>query len=480
MASKKYYEAALKRFNAKYQVNFAIDAMSEMAQAISSLDEANLDGVSSQENEQTTMMGYANLLSDVLTVYLDKNMRIKEAGSYGLPDFSLGEFIVDFEELMEEKYRAGLKVGQKPDRKPYEGAKLSDVFNFASGVVKGYGNSIPSVWAQGVIKGAMTVDGIRAVTDREFEKLMGLGGKLEQKVKGELDAETMNRLANVVAARDAMEKVRKSRGFFWWLGNIWVNRKERKFFNQLKKACEDLKKNHFPVDSVASQLRAGAFISTDSYDAVNLEKQTKPWRYEVAERFKKMANMAGYTQMLSFKLSDKLPNGKDLAIDKINELVEGAHEVNRYYDEDIKSGIKPKQAICSSMKIIFKQAYQVTASLQYDDMSDRLLATQILTDFMLKELTAAGLKGNPFSEYANGYALKNPDEMITEIETDIAQEGFDKDSVLAAFGDAAMEWGPDENKFNLFITGFDEGVVGAQSPMVQPQVKNVPTNVANI
>ena len=282
MASRKYYEATLKRFNAKYQINVSIDAMVELQSSLSALE------------EEPAMIDYASLLSDVLKIYLDKNTRIKESGTYGIPDFSLGEFIIDFEEVMEEKYRADLKAGQKPTREPYAGANLSDVFSFAGNLVKEYSKPLVSVWAGRIKKGVMSVDTMRAVTDGEYEKLMGIGGKLEQKVKGELDEETMKRLANVVAAREAMEKVRKSRGILWVLANLRINIREWKYMKQLRKACDDLKKNHFPVDSVASQLRAGAFIPTESYDAVNLEKQTKPWRYEVSERFKKMANITMY------------------------------------------------------------------------------------------------------------------------------------------------------------------------------------------
>jgi hypothetical protein len=249
---------------------------------------------------------------------------------------------------------------------------------------------------------------------------------------------------------------------------------------QLRKACDDLKKNHFPVDTVARQLSEGKFIPESSFNAANLEKQTKPWLYGVGDRFKKLTNMEGYTSMLTFKLSDRLPNGKSLTTDKINELVEGAHEVNRYYDEDINSGVEPKQAILSSMKIIFKQAYQLTGSLSYTNISERLLAAQIITDFTLKELTAAGLKGNPFAEYANGYALKNPDEMITEIQTDIEEEGFDKETVLENFDDALMKWGPDDSKFNISIDEFDDKKSVERSPMHQPKQKQDPFISTNI
>ena len=39
MASRKYYEATLKRFNAKYQINVSIDAMVELQSSLSALEE---------------------------------------------------------------------------------------------------------------------------------------------------------------------------------------------------------------------------------------------------------------------------------------------------------------------------------------------------------------------------------------------------------------------------------------------------------
>jgi hypothetical protein len=255
-----------------------------------------------------------------------------------------------------------------------------------------------------------------------------------------------------------------------------INRRERKYFNKLKKACEDLKKNHFPVDKVASELKKGKFIPKSSYDVVNLEKQTKPWIYGVSEHFKKLTSIPNYTQMLMFKLSDKLPNQKFLPFNKFNELLDCAHEVNRYYDEDIQSGIDIQQAMLSGVKIVFKQAYQATSGL-YGEMKHKLYAAQILTDFVLQELTAAGLKGNPFTEYAKGYVLENAEEMITEIQTDIENEGYDKETVLQAFDDALMEWVPSDSRFNVSINmnELGENEVNERSPMNQynPQEKSV-------
>jgi hypothetical protein len=251
--------------------------------------------------------------------------------------------------------------------------------------------------------------------------------------------------------------------------DLFVGGSQRKYLNHLRTICDDLKKNYFPVDQVSSQLKAGKFIPESSYDVANLQKQTKPWLYDVADRFKKLTNVAGFTQMLSFNLSDRLPNGKFLTGDQFNELVQCAHEVNEYYDQDVKSGIDPQQAMLVGMKIIFKQAYQLTGALSYETIRDRLVATQILTDFAMKSLTAAGLKGNPFAEYASGYALNNPDEMITEIEADIAQEGFDKETVLETFDDALMEWGPDDSRFNVVIGELGGEKESQLSPMNQPK-----------
>jgi hypothetical protein len=295
MPSRKYYEATLKRFNAKYQINVSIDALDEAARAIDSVDDLMYN-----DKEDPSMIRYANLLSDVLKIYLDQNIRMKQAGSYELSDFSLGEFVIDFEELMEEKYKAGMQRGEKPTRMPYEGATLSGVFEFAGNVVEEYAKDLPSLWADGIKKGVMNVEFMRVLTDGEYEKLMGMSGQLEKKVKGELDAETMNRLSNVVAARDAMEKYRNSRSLWRKFIDLFVGGSQRKYLNHLRTICDDLKKNYFPVDQVSSQLKAGKFIPESSYDVANLQKQTKPWLYDVADRFKKLTNVAGFTQMLSF------------------------------------------------------------------------------------------------------------------------------------------------------------------------------------
>ena len=86
---------------------------------------ANLEDLTSGQDENSLMIQYANLLSELLKIYLDKNVQIKEASDSGLPDFSLGEFIVDFEEVMKEKYKADLPVGTAPP--PVENAPKSYV-----------------------------------------------------------------------------------------------------------------------------------------------------------------------------------------------------------------------------------------------------------------------------------------------------------------------------------------------------------------
>ena len=467
MSKKENYELTLKKFKEKYNINVSIDAMWTAANSL-----ANLEDLTSGQDENSLMIQYANLLSELLKIYLDKNVQIKEASDSGLPDFSLGEFIVDFEEVMKEKYKADLPVGTAPTRKAYEGAILSGLFQFAGDVVKQYGKSVPAVWSDGVLRGVMTVEKLRTVTDTEYQKLMAIGGAIEQKVKGELDAETMKRLANLVSARDAMKQVRKSRGFLWVLGNLRINYRERKYYNQLKKDCDTLKKFHFPVDKVSRELQAGKFLPESSYDAKNLEKQTKPWLYGIAERFKKLSALTGYAQLMQFQICDKLPESKLLQVKQINELIECSNETNTYFDQDIKEQVDPEQAILSSMKILFKKAYQITASMGYDKLSDRLLATQIITDFVLRELTPASLNGNPFSEYANAYALNNPEEMITEIQTDIEEEGYDKETVLDAFEDANLEWVPSCNKFHISIDPQALGAMDKTSPFVEPQPNN--------
>ena len=469
MPNRKKYEAALRRFNTRYQINVSIDALVEAQTSISSIENLGF-----QDSVQTSTNIYADILSDVLKIYMDKNIFIIEAGVYGVPDFSLGEFITDFEEVMEEQYRSRLRQRETPNRRPYDGAAFSDMFSFAAGVVSGYGKPIPEVWASGVKKGLMPVDKMREITDGEQDKLMSMDGMLKQKLNGELDAETMNRLTNMVAARDAMEKVRKSRGFFWVLGNLRINRRERKYFNKLKKDCETLKKLGFPVDKVSTQLRGGKFVPDTSYDRMDMEKQTKPWLHGVADYIKKFTKIPGYKQLLDVNLVDRLPQGKRLGLDKFDELIECAHEINGYFDEDIKSGVEPDDAMLSGMKIMFKKAYQLTGSLGYESIKERLVATQILTDFALQELTAAAMKNNPFKEYANGYALGNGEEMITEIETDVASEGLDRDEVINAIDDAAMDWVPSDSRFNMIINELKENVNGDVSPVNQPKESQVP------
>ena len=161
---------------------------------------------------------------------------------YNTSDVQIGEFIVGFEKVMQAKFLDEKENNPDLKREPYDGQQLTDVASEVWERVKYFNNPLPDVWANRIKKGNYTFEDLKKVTDTSIRNLEGAwaGSDLGEKKKD---------LADIIMAKQAMDKVKSQRTIAWRLNIFNLKRwiQENMYASELKAKIKTYTRRRLPV-----------------------------------------------------------------------------------------------------------------------------------------------------------------------------------------------------------------------------------------
>ena len=170
----------------------------------------NLDDFVFDANHQNAALNmYVDTLASALTAKMESLSQIGAGKLYQTVDLSIGDFIDDFDRVMQAKFADEARESQTENtHKPLEGATYARIANAVWNRVKHFNKPTPDVWADGMIQGNVTLQDIQKVVDPATQRLLGdydeSWGDIEE-----------SDYCNVYMAKQALDKAMAGRSFWW-------------------------------------------------------------------------------------------------------------------------------------------------------------------------------------------------------------------------------------------------------------------------
>ena len=351
-------------------------------------------------------------VSKTLEIYFKENTQLNENGKY-LSSFDAQEFLTDFEDLAEAKYRLEFGDDQAVNREMYAGATLQELNAAFNSICNKINKPLPSLWMEKLKKGSMNIDDLQATTKQAYDSMDKNWNKNENTMAGSL--------TNVIAGYEAMKQLRDSRkgffGWFWKLFNWKINAKEDDYFNELSTQVENLKK-HFNVDKISSELTGKTVLGKEVKTKEKAKEAPKAKTVKIEPvliPLNHKRNDVWFKGEFAKKCFRQIP---EKAQKTVNELMirytmapvlfERMDIFNDKFDEGIKNGNDPKVEMERIITSIFKVATHVTERYAEDLSNElKLETTKAITKEMVNTLTAAAIYPNELGGFVDEYIEQN-------------------------------------------------------------------------
>jgi hypothetical protein len=338
-------------------------------------------------------------------------------------------FIQEYEAIMQAR-KEETEYGK--DRTPYVGENYKGLVQYLVDSTKEYDQALCWIWAEDVVKEKLSINDMKAVTDRAIADLDAL------KAEDEFGDVERDKLANVYWAMKAMEMVRQQRGIFFKIFSFRINGREKEYFNQLVAAKDRFIAKGFPVAEV--QKVAYKSVMKEFYEDVEkgfkAQQQVRDNQKQNSEKARNLPKMAEsmqpFTQDVTLKdravgeIVAKLPQCRwekelqktMLAATMMEPLIKKVQEGNEVFDEEAPLGKNPRHLMIYTVKMVFQEAMMFTASLGYLYTKTQLIAAQVITDEIMKNYSPVALDGKKYAEFAEGYMFEDSDalEEIFDVE----------------------------------------------------------------
>lgn len=321
------YESESKQFNEKFGLNdFSVSDNYDTKKTL-----RNLNNILFNAGKKTSAVSlYVDNLVDALTVKMESITKIEAGKTYAAQEFSIGEFIVGYEKMMQAKYLDELEAGQNPSRKPFEGATFGQIAATAWSRVKHFEKPQEHILADSIRKGEISLDQLKAITGPAIERIMATKPDSFD-IKWTLSDEGFTDFANLHLAMNAIQGIVSRRTLgqrinpFRWRRN----RQESKYMRQLQEAHAEISnrtwdQRHAKLYAMEKQVLIG--------DAgKNLKAFSKAFTIDLLnEKIVEKATSAkqGKELFLNKDLSERIKKNisKILDVGKTEELKEG-HKV---------------------------------------------------------------------------------------------------------------------------------------------------------
>ena len=481
MPNPQIYTTELERFRQKYNMpEYSLDAVMAVNQKFQYVNNfLNNDTLGTNSASQ-----FINLMSRTLGMCFEANTNVKANGKY---IFKPQEFLRDFEKLASAKYHSELNDGEEPQRKKYDGAKMSDIKKILTNNFKDLNKTLPTLWAEKMKKGSMSQNDLLLAATNVMD--------IMDNVIQSNDVPFEDRIINVVAAYETMKQIRESRtGFLGWLWKfIFRERNEIEQMNleTFESQVNRLRTAGYPVDKIAADLTSKTVLGLEVESATKAKETAaaKTQESPVKQAFQpikvepcaeKMRNAYPETSKKVIKeIIDKLPvtnkygglyREQTLELMIKNQLFEKFDELNVQFDKDMQNG-NQKNAIAKLVRGSFMAAQSVSVMATSGVDMNKVDACAIIAKLFIDNFTAVSIYPE-LNGIVNEY-LKDNAALYNEIDTKELAYSHEIDKY-------EVDYVPSEKYFREPVFGgdnnpFAENSDKIASPIVQQPQKDVPT-----
>ncbi len=488
------YANELKLFNDKYNMgDFKLDELQMVDNKFRFVDELILGGSSAEK--------YVSLLSRALTYYFSRNTRVNEEGKY-LTSFGPDEFLADFEGLVDAKYVEDMQDKEFVKRDKHDGASFSALNSVFARHKEEFNKTLPTIWMKRLKAKDLDIAELEKITTKATETMC------EHKSD---KAAMEGNLTNVIVAYEAMRMLRESRGgilgWFWKLFNSTRNEIEETYFLQLESQLSLLDSEGYEIDRVILDKtsrtaygktvesrynvikkeyedrlnEANSDISVEDDDGVQEIEQDENTLSGQLKKKASESELKRFVEKTASKLPKPLIGDVNMVIFGMQSAIEGIKEefdaLNKNYEEQMNAGNKEAAMAEYALKV-FSIALIKTSEIGYDGGKERVIAAQKFTDAFLKEFSPCNMDES-LQEFANGYAVQNPDKIIDSLRTQV--EPFLQDRLDDGFRFAKDEMFPEEREqlFDDKNNPFPENSVDKSSQVSQDAQISAPVINSN-
>lgn len=414
-------EQKIGKFNAKYDVKLDPHAIEEEARIDAVFEEYRFDKKDKQVTQATT---YWKALTKTLTDSLNAKTKINKNADYDLSDLNIVSFIREFEDIMQQSN----KQSKTPrERKPFEGMNFDKMIEKIKAGTSAYDKPLYSIWANKVVDNKISYEDLKKVTDESVQNI-------EKAEKNKYSTVSREDLSNVVYAHEAMFRVCQSRGFWWKVFHLYQNYVENKYLESLSMRVSQYIEKNYPINDISDTMPDSMMkkVYTNTEYTIRYErdkkikekieksqKQEEEKRREisaVAETLQKSIDDNSFKGKITDEIVKSLPKckwSKNIQKNLVssiatNALIQEAQGANKLFDLSVADGVNPETRMEYNVAAVFRKAYGLTEALGYIEIKDQLLAAQVITDVLIKNVSPAALEPEKYTKFANGYALNKP------------------------------------------------------------------------
>ena len=294
------------------------------------------DFITESNSRDANKRAYLTVLTDALTAHLEKKTNMENRRDYNTSDVQIGEFIVGFEKVMQAKFLDEKENNPDLKREPYDGQQLTDVASEVWERVKYFNNPLPDVWANRIKKGNYTFEDLKKVTDTSIRNLEGAwaGSDLGEKKKD---------LADIIMAKQAMDKVKSQRTIAWRLNIFNLKRwiQENMYASELKAKIKTYTRRRLPVGNAVPDEYTKPMFSKALTRLIKFLKN--PLASQQVENKESVKNVS-----LDDNVKTNVQNKEN---EKIEEKVIVYDTLSEQYKEQFRSLRMKKEAVSQIQKI---------------------------------------------------------------------------------------------------------------------------------
>ena len=487
MPDEKIYTEALESFQSRFH-------MERYDLRKSALRQSQFGYINSTYNS-TTPRKYLRWLASAAYACFENTTELKDQGTPSLETFSAEEFADAFEALVDADFRSKLENGDDRTRPAFEGLKRKRAIAVVNASMRSFNRTLPDMWGERLKLGVMKVDKMEAITDQLYQRM----------TNGVVDRSTMkNELTKVVAAHEAMQKLRATRGGFW--GFFWrliykdQNRLEENYLAKLNTQINTLRDMKYKVDDTERDLKDWNIFGR-SITGSNFRKEVQPTvaaspTSSSTETAQKSNKIEAVTRRINELIEDgdvqedivndwkeKLPGDEKtsfmratLYTNLLSGIVDHMKAVNERFDEGIASNGDPKKEMSRVVRTVFKKA-EATARvlLGGEDVETKAQAMSLMTQTIVSRLTAAAFYPDQLNEVVKDYIEKNVAQYkeIVEAGKEYAKEIETYETQLEK--GLISEYEPRQHVFDGGDKVFEDNNAKKSEQITQSNQKEVPT-----
>ena len=400
MPNPQIYTDALKIFTDKYGLeNYDYANLATVQEKFSYIDEFIMNSPTGRGAAGL----FTTLAAKTMSLYFENATKLNENGKY-MSSFNINDFLNDFDDLAQAKYESELEEGQEPKRAKFAGATSKQL---SRALAKDHGKTnktLPTLWFERLDSKKMSVDQIQGITNNAIDRLFA-----EDADKDELQGQVVN----VVAAHEAMRKLRESRegfiGFFWKLFHRDLNAQEEGYMNSLTAAVSELRTSGYDVDKVRHELTGKTVMgkSVNVKATANKAETAKTSPEKTKKAAVKIGPIAGRVE----NRIDERYHARDLVEDVYSEIpnngqpdrlakfflenvyfknvLEKVSELNENFDKEIANGKDPKKAFETVVRGTFRKCLNYSKMYERNNKENILTGATIITKGIVNTFTAA-------------------------------------------------------------------------------------------